>query len=183
VTLRLLALVALPLAAQVSVRYSPEPMAVPAAVLGNARDMGRWAVEMCSDSPGVVTLPRERVSMAAGSISFIDQDDALLVLQGHVRRSPASKAMVVLSWAGRGAAIALALASRANGSWAAGIGIGAGLAPDILTIIQSGITPPSAVPLVSTVRWPVVLSPGQCATDHFWAGKMKSPRPFATVIR
>src|ERR1041385_9066489 len=34
--------------AQVNLRFTPEPMAVPVSVLANARDMGRWSVIGCN---------------------------------------------------------------------------------------------------------------------------------------
>lgn len=168
--------------AQVTVRYSPEPMAVPTAVLANARNMGRWLVMPCNDlAAPAVTLSWERVAMAAGDIAFIDPDDALLVLTAHVRSSPASRAVLILSYAARGAAIGLAVASKSNVSWSTGIGVGAGVLPDVIDLIRGGV--PSAVPLVSTVRWPLVLGPGQCAKDHWFAAKMRRPKPYTAVIR
>jgi hypothetical protein len=175
-------LIATQLAAQVTVRYSPEPMAVPQAVLANARDMGRWLVTACNSPAGQsVLLPWERVAMAAESIAFIDPDDALLVLTAHVQRSPANRLLIGLRYAGGIAAIGLAVASRSNWAWSTGIGVGAGVIPDVVALVQSSV--PSATPLVSTVRWPIILQPGQCITDHWFAGKMRAPRPVTAVIR
>lgn len=170
---------------QVDVRFTPEPMAVPASVLAKAKDMGRWKVEACLAATATVarTIPMERMSMVSGNIAFIDPDDALMVLNSNARRSTASRITTILSWTGRGTAIALALASRSNSSWSTGIGVGAGLAPDIMAIIQNGITPPSIVPLVSAVKWPITLEPGACMTDHWFAAKMRMPKPVMAVIQ
>jgi hypothetical protein len=167
---------------QVTVRYSPEPMAVPQAVLANAHDMGRWLVMACND-PAAPTaqLTWERVAMAGGEIAFVDPDDALLVLTAHVKRSWASKLLIGLRYAGGAAAIGLAVASKSNVAWSTGIGIGAGVIPDVVALVQGSV--PSAVPLVSTARWPLVLGAGQCITDHWFAAKMRAPKPVTVVIR
>lgn len=175
-----LLLAAIPACAQVSVRYSPEPMAVPAAVLANAKQMGRWQVDLCNDGLNPVMLPIQRVMMAAGPISLIDPADALLVLTANVRRSPSSRIVTILRYAGAGVSIGLAVASRANVAWSAGIGVASSVLPDVITVAQGAV--PSAVPLVSTVKWPLLLASGECATDHMFAAKMRNPKPLTTVI-
>jgi hypothetical protein len=178
-----------PCQAQVIVLSVPENMAVPMSVLANAKSMGRHQIVSCNDGPNLVTVSRERILIAlsstAGAPSYLTPESALLVLTADVRRSTANRIVTVLRYAGAGASIGLALASRSNVGWATGIGIGTGIMPDVINVVQGAV--PSAVPLISTVKWPITLSPkglaGDCATDYWFAGKMRSPRPITAIIQ
>lgn len=171
----------LPVFGQVQVRFTPEPMAVPTAVIANARSLGRWQIELCNDGPTLVVLSWERLSMAAGNLRLLNPDEALLVLTASVRRSPASRILTVLTWAGRGAAVGLAIASKSNINWAAGIGVGSSALPEVIEWVRGEV--PSAAPLISKVQWPVALPPGGCLTDFRFAAKMHRPQVFSVTIR
>jgi hypothetical protein len=165
---------------QVILRMIPEPMAVPASVLAHARDLGRWTVVVKNNTAATVTVYAEDILIASGNIAFVTPDDALLVLNGHIRRSGAARLVTVLMYAGKAAAIGMAVASRSNFGWSAGIGIGTSLLPDVVAIVQGSV--PSAVPLASSVKWPVDLPPGGALLDHMFAAKTKNPRPVTAVI-
>jgi hypothetical protein len=75
--LALLVLAALPLAAQVSVQFAPEPMEVTKA-LGIQSRLGLWRVAMCNDSSTNVTVAPERVYMAAGTLSIVSPTRAAI---------------------------------------------------------------------------------------------------------
>jgi len=176
------ALAAPALRAQVNLRFTPEPMAVPASVLANARDMGRWTVQGCNDGQAAVTLSSERVDLAAGPLRLIDQGDAMLVLNGHVKRSAAATLLHVLSLAGQGVAIGLSVEGTINNPVAsAAMGVGSALIPQITTIVQGEV--PSAVPLQSPLKFPLTLQPGQCFTDFRFAARQKNPQVVTGAIR
>ena len=168
----LLAAFTLAAPAQVHLKFTPEPMAVPVAVMASARDMGRWLVEGCNDGTAPVTMTSERLSMAS-PIAWIDEGDALLVLTGHQKRSAAATIVKILQYAGEGAAIALAVASRSNYAWSTGLSIGSGVLPQVVQIVQGEV--PSITPLMSGMKYPVTLAPGGCFTDHRFAAKVKKP--------
>jgi len=157
--------------AQVKVKLTPEPMSVPAAAPYDARDMGRWIVEMCNDGPAPVSLAWERISMAT-EIRFIDPDDAVLVLLANQRRSVPGTIVRFGSLAGQGAALGLAVASRANALLAAGLTVGSTLLPGIVKIAAGEVQP--ITPLTTGLKYPVVLAAGGCATDHRFAAKTRS---------
>src|SRR5947208_2245942 len=106
--------------AQVRVKFTPEPMAVPGAAMSEARNMGRWIVEMCNDGPAPVSLPWERISMVT-DVRFIDPDDAMMVLLADQRRTVPGAIVRFGALAGQGAALGLTVASRANALLAAGL--------------------------------------------------------------
>lgn len=166
--------------AQVEVLFTPEPMAVPTAVLANAKGLGRWKISFCNNGSSRVLIPIERIDMASGPISLVDADDAMLVLSAAQKRSFAQKLVTGTSIAGEAAALALAIASKANAGWATGIGLGAGLLPGVSKIAMGQV--PSYAPLISSAKYPVSLDPGQCFTDHRFAAKMKQARAFTAVI-
>ncbi len=159
--------------AQVKVKLTPEPMSVPTAALYEARNMGRWIVEMCNDGTEPVSLPWERISMAT-DLRFIDPDDAVLVLLADQRRSIPGAIVRFGSLAGQGAALGLTVASRANALLAAGLTVGSTLLPGVVKIAAGEVQP--IAPLTSGLKYPVLLAAGACATDHRFAAKVKSAR-------
>lgn len=180
--------------AQIIVRFSPEPMAVPAAVIANAKQLGRWQVDMCNNGSTPVTIPIQRVMMASGNIPLIDPADSTLVLAANVRRSGPARAMRVLSWGLVGVGVATTLIAMRNSgdstaelmSQVKWLKIGAGVSaagtviPPIMDAVKAEV--PSATPLLSTLRWPLQLGPGGCETDHLFAGKMRSPKPLTVTL-
>jgi hypothetical protein len=165
--------------AQVKVKFTPEPMSVPTAALYDARNMGRWIVEMCNDGPAAVSLAWERISMAT-DIRFIDPDDATLVLLADQRRSVPGAIVRFGSLAGQGAALGLTVASRANALLAAGLTIGSTLLPGAVKIAAGEVQP--IAPLTSGLKYPVVLAAGGCATDHHFAAKLKSAQVITVEV-
>jgi len=165
--------------AQTTVKFSPEPMAVPTAQIANARQLGRWLVEACNDGTAPVTMTAQRLSMAAPAIAFIDPDDALLVLTTAAKRSFWGSVAHYAQIGGSLAAVGLALA-KGNADLTTGIGVGSSLLPGIVQLAQ-GQTP-AVTPLVSTVKYPVTLSPGGCMDDHFFAAKLKNPAPLIVKL-
>ncbi len=159
--------------AQVSLRFTPEPMAVPVAQIAGARDLGRWLIEGCNDGAGPVTLPVERLSMAAGEIRFVDADDAVLVLTARAKRGFWGQ---VAHWGpiiGQGVAAGLGVSGITTSAATVAISGGAQLIPALTRIAQGEV--PSVVPLVSTLKYPISLPPGGCFSDHRFAAKMARP--------
>lgn len=170
----LLALSAPPARAQVNLRFTPEPMAVPTAQIANARDLGRWVIEGCNDGAAVATIAAERLDMAAGSIRFVDSDDSLLVLTAHTRRGFWG---VMAHWGpivGMAAAAGLNLGGVIKGPAAIALSAGSSVLPTVSTIAQGEV--PSVAPLVSSMKYPITLMPGACFTDHKFAAKVKDPQ-------
>lgn len=172
--LAILAFLSASAGAQVTVRFTPEPMVVPASQLATARDLGRWTVIACNDGPATVSLPSERIDLAAGNIRLIDADDALLVLTAAQKRTVAATVAKYGTTAAQIVALGLAVASRANLPTSAALSLGSAFLPQLAGIAQDQV--PSVAPLTSSVKYPVVLEPGGCFTDHRFAGKMKSPQ-------
>lgn len=191
-----LAWLMLPLVAsgQVIIQFTPEVMAVPTAVIANARQMGRWRVDMCNTGAVPVVLPIQRVMMASGVIPLIDPQDAALVLSANVRRSGPARAVRILGWGMVGVGIATSLIAMRNagnsteelmsqvkwlriGSAVSAVGTAV---PVVMDALKAEV--PDAAPLLTVLKWPLMLAPGSCETEHFFAGKMRSPRAVTAVI-
>jgi len=166
-------------AAQVNVRFTPEPMAIPTAQLGGAHELGRWLIEACNDGAAPVTLTPERIDMAAGPIEFIDADDTLIALTSAQRRSAASTVARVAGILGESAAIGAAIA-KTNPIVSTFVAVGSASVPQMVTIAKGQI--PAITPLISEVKYPVTLPPGGCFTDHRFAAKMPRVHVFTTRI-
>lgn len=172
--LAIFALLSASAGAQVIVRFTPEPMAVPASQIATARDLGRWTVVGCNDGPATVSIPSERIDLAAGNIRLIDADDALLVLTAAQKRTVAATVAKYGTTVAQIVALGLAVASRANFPTSAALSLGGAFLPQLAGLAQAQV--PSVAPLTSSVKYPVTLEPGGCFTDHRFAGKMKSPQ-------
>jgi len=182
----LILILATTLRGQVTIRFTPEDMAVPTAVVANARNMGRWIIEGCNMAPMPVLIASEQIDMVAGPIRFIDEPDATLVLTANVKRSVWGTILQVASIAGQGVAIGTAIAGTIkNPTVTTMIGIGSGLLPQIVTLARG--QQPSIVPLQSQLKYPLTLAPvgqaGACFTDHRFAAKMKAPQIVVAVIK
>ena len=167
-------------AAQVNLKFTPEPMAVPTAALSDARDMGRWIVEGCNDGNQTVNVAWERISMAAGSLRFIDSGDVLLVLTSNQQKSPAGLVVKLGTVAGQVAALGVALASKANWPLATGLSLGSSLAPAAAKIAQGEVG--SIAPLTGGLTYPITLAPGACFTDHRFAAKVRTAAVVTATI-
>jgi len=171
--LALLILASIAAHAQVHIRFTPEPMAVPTAALARAKDLGRWQIEACNDGAQSITITSERLDMAAGPIRFIDAEDTLLVLTSAQQRSTAGTLAKIGSILGETAAIGAAFA-RVNPLVSTAVALGSAAAPQLVTIAKGQI--PTITPLLTSTKYPLILAPGQCFTDHRFAGKMKDAR-------
>lgn len=165
--------------AQVSVKFTPEPMIVPTAALSNANDMGRWLIEGCNGATPV-DLYWEQISMATDRIRFIGTDDVLLVLANHQGRTVAGTIVKVGTLAAQGIAIGLAVANGANRAWTTGLSLGSALAPMVIKAARDQV--PSIAPLASTTKYPIHLEPGACFTDYRFAAKMRGARIEKAII-
>ena len=167
-------LLALPMAAQIHWKFTPEPMSVPTAQVAGARDLGRWVVEACNEGTAAVTISTERVSMASPTIPWVDESDALLVLQAAAKRGFWAQLAHWAPLAAEGLAVGLGITKTISAGATVALSSGATIIPTLTQIAQGQVQSPT--PLVSGVRYPVTLPPGGCYTDHRFAGKMKAPQ-------
>lgn len=193
------ALLLLPLvvSAQVTVKFTPESMAITAGQLKNANAIGRWQQESCLSltSPIFRDLNNEDFSIAAPTIPFIDWADAVIYLSGAQRKSKAAKVVnglaVAAGLTATGAEVSSVIGRSVkptNARVAGGLAIGAlvlqlmpVLIPSISGAAQSQV--PQLGPLVSPVKYPYRLQPGGCFTDHRYAGKVPKPEIVVVVIK
>lgn len=175
----LLALLALPLAAQVTVQYSPEPMAVLESV--HVRNVGLWTIRACADS--AVTLPEERFYMAAPpQLHLIGSDRARLVIMAGAKRS---KKAVAAEWIGWGLMGATALTGfgpiSATPKVVAALAMGGNLATTVKTKLE-GAAPDISPFVAKMLSGPVSIAAGGCETRVVFAAKMKNPQPVTVKI-
>src|SRR5262249_36167708 len=130
--------------------------------------------------PTTVSIPSERIDLAAGNIRLIDTDDALLVLTAAQKRTVAATVAKYGTTAAQIVALGLAVASRANLPTSTALSPGTTVLPPVANLAQARV--PSVAPLPSGVKYPVVLEPGACFTDPRFAAKMKSPQIMMTQI-
>lgn len=172
-------------AQEVIIKYTPDPMAIVTSVIANAHDIGRWTIEVCNNGNVPVTIPWERISMAAPSIRFLSNTDAALNLNSKPPRTFWGQVGHYGSIGAEAAALGLAVAnSRGNAAWITGLSIGGMVAPGITQIAQQQI--PSVAPLLQFGQYPVTLSPngtsGSCFTDYRYAAKMHGVAVVIAVI-
>ena len=172
---------ALPALAQVQVRFSPEPLEVLRAM--NVKKLGVWSVALCSDYSHPVSIPRERISMAAGPIHIIEPVRATAVL--NTRRATTKKALVAegIEYLLLGASVfggsgMIAMTPKILGALAAGTGV----AHTVQDRLRSQL--PDLGPFTDgLLTGPVSLAPAQCATRTVFAGLMKNPQPVTATIQ
>lgn len=180
--------------AMVTLHFSAKPLSSVTDQLANARDLGPWLVLGClaDESPTVAQMPWERVAMAGGDIPFIDPETVALVLASHVRRSPASQTVRVLSYGLMGVSIAVPLlAGRGNTvpdlqhqvrllKWGAAASTAGMVLPTVIDYVKGQI--PDTAGLVSQVKYPITLAPGRCFHDTFYARKMPASQLKARTV-
>lgn len=172
-------LLALPLAAQVTIQYSPEPMAVLESV--HVRNVGLWTVRACSDS--AVTLPEERIYMAAPpQLHLIGSDRARLVIMAGAKRSKKAIAAELIGWGLMGATALTGFGPiSATPRVVAGLAMGSGLAGSIKTRLE-GAAPDISPFIAKMLAGPVSIAAGGCETRVVFAAKMKNPQPVTVKI-
>jgi len=179
----LLAVLCLPLAAQVRVLATPEPMAVLAAL--NVKELGFWNVVLCNDDLSAVTIAPEEIKLALPTIRIVQPDIAWTVLTDKRAKSKKAKVAKYLTYAGIGA-LTVAGFRNVDASWltpkvVSAIGLGTIALDKFKQQMESEL--PSLAPFADTLlRGPVVLGPRACVTKAFFAGKMPNPQPVAAMI-
>lgn len=176
----LIALLALPLAAQVTVQFSPEPMAVLESV--HVRNVGLWSIRACSDGPAV-TIAEERFYMAAPpQLHLIGSDRARLVIMAGARRSKKAVAAELIGWGLMGATALTGFGPiSATPRVVAGLAMGSGLAGSIKTRLE-GAAPDVSPFVAKMLAGPVSIAAGGCETRVVFAAKMKNPQPVTVTI-
>ena len=172
--------------AQVTLRFTPEPMAVPTSIVSNARSMGWWGVEGCNDGTTPISVAYERISMASGPIRWIAYDDAVRVLNTQQSKGFWPQFLRYASLAGQGVAIGVSAAGVIkNAAATTAIGVGSAMLPAIINLART--QQPAAVTLPTPLKYPVTLSPvgqaGACFSDYRFAAKMKNPVVVTGVIK
>ena len=176
----LMLLALLPIAAQVVVQFSPEPMAVLAPY--NVRNVGKWAIAACNDGSAAVTIPPERFRMAAPGIHLLTPGDARTVIAHGLGRSKSAIAVEILSYAALGVA---ALAGQewivANPAAVKGLTVGTGIGLSVANKLR-GRLPILTNLFEGELRDPETLPPGGCMTRIAFAGKVKTARTITARI-
>jgi hypothetical protein len=91
-----LLLAALAAADAVTIKLTPEPLAVTQARLGEIRGMGAWRALICADSP--VRMSAYRVEMAITDLAIIDPDSAAELLRIAGSRRARARWARVADW-------------------------------------------------------------------------------------
>lgn len=173
-------LLALPLTAQVTVQYTPEPMAVLESV--HVRNVGLWSIRACNDGAEAVALSEERLYIAAPGIRLISSNRARLVVIAGAKRS---KKAIAAEWIGWGLMGATALTGfgpiSATQSVVAGLAMGGGFASAVKTRLESAA--PDISPFVADLlSGPVSIPVGGCVSRIVFAAKAKNPQPVTVTI-
>ncbi len=177
-----LLLVAAPSAqAQVSVQYSPEPMAVLGAL--NVKSVGIWSVRACNDGTQLVSIPEERIYMAApAAIHLITPDRARSLVLASVGKTKKARAA---EYIGYGLMIATPLVGfgpvAASKTVIASLGLATGVAAEFRQQFQSQ-TPDLSPFFGNILQGTLSLSPASCTTRTAFAAKMKNPQPVFAKI-
>lgn len=186
IMLALLALLSIaPVAAQVSLEYTPMPLAVMNSL--HFTTLGPWSCRACNNGPASLTLAPERIYMAAPSIHWVDGSLAVTMLAQKQAQSWQSKgaevAELAIDAAGMFGGTGTWFKISANGL--AKLAAGSAFAHYLQGKFQGSI--PSITPFTaSLLSGPVTLAPkgtpGDCATFTMYAGKMKNPQPVTSSI-
>lgn len=168
-------------AAQVQVRFSPEPLEVLRAM--NVKKLGVWSVALCSDYSSPVIVPRERIAMAAGDLHIVEPSRASAVL--NTRRNSTKKAVVaeaieylLIGTGAFGGAGTIKMSTKVLGDLA----VATGVAHTIQDKLRSQL--PDLTPFTDNLLTePVSLGPAQCATRTVFAGLMHNAHPINGTIQ
>ena len=160
-----------PVHGQASLLFTPQPLRTSRSL--GIKNVGLWTVEVCNDSDKPLSIPQERILMAAPALWALDHATALAMLQQNRVHEPHLIASTLLQQSlilatvlvagGMITASARALASLTIGSTAVQQVAGdlKGQIPD-LTGIQNNLLEPS-----------LSLAPGACATRTVLGGLHK----------
>jgi len=175
-------LLALPLAAQVTVQYSPEP----AAVLKTVHLKGFVLVDIRAcvgpSAPGT-TLAAERLLMAAPpDFRLIGANRAQLVLTAARKKDKKVIAAEVTGWALMGAAALTGFGPiAATPKIVASLAAAGVLAGQVKTKLEGEA--PTLEPFISQLlSGPVTIPPGGCVTSVAFAASAKGLKPATVVI-
>lgn len=174
----LLLLIAGPLAGQVRILATPEPMEVLRAV--GLRTLGLWTVTACNDSPRATMLPKERLMLALPSVRIVHTDRAKAVLSYAQGRQPRARAVQVIRYALLGAAVASGFAGGSPAA-SAGLAAGAGFADQFARRLEAE-TPSLAPWLAGLSDEPLRLDPGSCGFRTVFAALQRGARPVEVTI-
>lgn len=173
----LLAAAALP--AQVQVLYSPAPSEVLRALRPR---IGLWTIRACNDGAQAVSIPPERVFLAAPTVRFLAPEQAATVLAMRAKMSTAAQVVRYLEWGAMGATVITGSGLvAASTKVVSSIAIGATAAHTIGDKLTGEI--PALGPIGTQLTDPIQLAPGGCATRVAFAALMKSPAPAQAVIK
>lgn len=75
-----LILAAWPMLADVTVQWSPVPLAVTRAKYGPVREVGEWTVRICNEADEPLTMDAIRIYMTAGEVGAISPSSAAILL-------------------------------------------------------------------------------------------------------
>jgi hypothetical protein len=162
----------------VKAQYVPEPMIVLKSL--HIKDFGVWTCRICSDLDSVITIPKEKVFMAAGTkIRPIDELRATSMLMQGQSKHWTLRTLRILGIAG--AATLLAMRTSTDPSVLKWLGVGSSSIP-ILSEFLSKDVPDLSPYLSNMLKADVVLSAGHCATYSIFAAKMKRVETFEVTI-
>jgi hypothetical protein len=166
-----LLILALLLAEEVTIRISPEPLAVTKARYGDVRGMGAWRCLICNSSAEALRVSALAVEDAITDLSIIDPESAaeLLRAKGRLRRREVLGRVLEYSTLAATAAIGGGYI-RVTGKEAAQLALLLGGAKMLRGEIAKGvIVLDPAKLLVGTIEIP----PGDCAARILFAGLVK----------
>lgn len=166
-------------------------MVISSSQLKTLTGIGRWQIEGClAPTAAALNIEAEMLSIWAPEISFIDWADATLYLTGMQSRSTPAKILTGLGVvAGIGGTVmeisAIAGQNFKPGNARVAVGLALGslvlqLLPGVTKSFQNQV--PQVTALISPVKYPILIAPGHCFTDHRYAAKMPSPKTLIVNI-
>jgi hypothetical protein len=169
------------LAADLSIRVAPEPLAITRTRYGHVREMGTWRVAVCSEAREPLTVDALRIEMAIQHLSLIDPEAAadVLRLRGDERaRLKWAKALGALAVAGT--ALAAGGYVQVSGRAAGMIGLGIEAAGRLRGRIESEVIifDPSKL-----LAGQIELEPGECTSRVAFAALVPRSQLSARVYR
>lgn len=168
---------------QATVLFTPQSMVSIKSITGSKTMVGEWTVAVCSDSPAVQTIPRERILMGAPSIRVMPTHQAEDVLGRGAANDPKSiignNGDTVLALTSTGLSVAGLATDVPNMQWV-GLGItGLRLVFQVLKARAPDPRPYFSDQLPAEIR----LQPARCATFLLFASLMprEQVRPIGPV--
>lgn len=146
-------------AAQVTVKYTPEPMSLTRKLGGQVVEIGAWNIRACNESPRQIVVDAERIYMAA-PIGFVGPARAAMLIEVKQAGKAGLVAGEVLDIGGMGAAFLVA--KNSNGV----VGLLAAVGAEFLPVVARTIIAREGdvkIDAGSILREPLVLGAGRCA--------------------